>query len=203
MLSGPWLTPLAVPVRPGQCFGGVRIQPGALHGVLGLDPREMRDRIIPVPASLEAIVTSLRLELGPRPGADEMAAALDRNLPTLVAHRPGRDPLIAAATDRLIASGGELPIAELARELGCSERTLRRRFVAATGQSPKEFARIRRLLKAAWTVALEGRTWSEAAHAAGYADQPHLHRDVADFTGLTPGALGRRIRSTSHDDVVP
>ncbi len=37
----------------------------------------------------------------------------------------------------------------------------------------------------------------------GYADQPHLNRDVTDLTGLTPGALRHRIRSTRHDDVMP
>lgn len=203
MLSGPWLEPLAVPIRPGDCYAGVRIQPGALASLLGITATTMRNRVIPAPSALQDVATAIRSTLGSAATADDVAAALDRALPPLVPLRDERDPIIAGAVDRLVASGGELAIAALATELGCSERTLRRRFGAATGQSPKEFARIRRMLAAAWSVARGTPTWSAAAHAAGYADQPHLHRDVADFTGLTPGAFGKRIRSTEHDDVIP
>lgn len=203
LLSGPWLKPLAVPVQPGERYGGVRFQPGALGALTSLDPRTLRDRIVPAPAQFAAVAAAARGEAAAAESADQMAALLDGVLATAVAGRPTRDPLVANATDRLVATAGELPIAKLAGELGVSERTLRRRFGGATGLSPKEFARIRRLLAAAWAVARGASTWSAAAHAAGYADQPHLHRDVADFTGLTPGAFGRRIRATSHDDVLP
>lgn len=203
MLSGPWLEPLAVPVRSGDRFGGVRLQPGALEPLLGLRPSAMRDRVIPAPAALQELAGALRTEIGAEPEADALAATLDRLLPPLAVGGGERDPLVADAVDRLVAARGEVAIGSLAAQLGCSERTLRRRFGAATGQSPKEYARIRRVLAAASSVVRGGATWSAAAHAAGYADQPHLHRDVADFTGLTPGAFGRRIRATTHDGVTP
>lgn len=203
MLSGPWLDPLAVPISSGDRYGGVRLQPGALEPLLGVSAMAMRNRVAPAPPAPQGLAAALRRALGGEPNVDDLAAALDRMLPGLVTVSEQRDPLVAAAVDRLVATAGEMAIAALATELGCSERTLRRRFGAATGQSPKEFARIRRVLAAAWSVAQSGATWSAAAHAAGYADQPHLHRDVADFTGLTPGALGRRIRSTVHDGVIP
>lgn len=203
MLSGPWLEPLAVPIRAGDRYGGVRFQPGALEAVLGMSATTMRNRVTPAPATLQELVSVLRAAVGREPDADALAADFDRLLPTLTAGRDRRDPLVVEAVDRLVAAGGELPISALATELGCSTRTLRRRFTAATGQTPKEFARVRRLLTAAWAVTHGTPTWSAAAHAAGYADQPHLHRDVADFTGLTPGAFGKRLQATRHEDVVP
>ena len=92
-------------------------------------------------------------------------------------------------------------IADLAVALRISHRTLLRRFRAATALSPKQFARIRRLLAAAWRVVDGETTWSRIAAATGYADQPHLHHEVAALTGLRPDELGERIRSTAHHQV--
>lgn len=203
LLSGPWLTPLAVPVREGDRYLGARIQPGALFALLGIAPAAVRNRAVPA-----GFVGGERLApLGPvlvgTTTIEETAARLNAWFSPLAAAAARPDPLVAAAVDRLTAAAGEAPIAGLAQELGVSERTLRRRFGTATGLAPKQFARIRRVLRAAWLVAEGTPTWGRAAHEAGYADQPHLHRDIADFTGLTPVALGRRIQATRHDSVEP
>ncbi|MEZ4379330.1 MAG: AraC family transcriptional regulator [Gemmatimonadales bacterium] len=203
LLSGPWLTPLAVPVREGDRYLGARIQPGALLPLLGADPSTVRNRAVPAGFVGGDRLAPLGRALVGTTTIDDAAERLDRWFGSFAQAAERPDPLVAAAVERLTASGGEAPIATLARELDTSERTLRRRFGAATGLSPKQFARIRRVLRAAWAVATGTQTWGRAAHEAGYADQPHLHRDIADFTGLTPGELGQRIRSTAHDQVVP
>jgi AraC-like DNA-binding protein len=203
LLSGPWLTPLAVPVQPGDRYLGVRFQPGALEPLLGIVPATVRNRAVPAGTVGGVVLDSLGPALAGTATIDDAATQLDTWFAPLAAGAATPDPLVADAVARLIGSGGEVPIAELAATLGCSPRTLRRRFGAATGLSPKQFARIRRLLRAAWSMATGTTTWGRAAHEAGYADQPHLHRDIADFTGITPGDLGRRIRSTRHDAVEP
>lgn len=203
IISGPWLTPLAVPVQPGDRYVGARLQPGALHPLIGLAPTATRNRAMPAGMVDASRLQPLAATLAGCRGVDEAAARMDAWFAPLAAVAGTPDPLVAQAVTRLTASGGEEPIAALARSLGVSERTLRRRFGAATGLAPKQFARIRRLLRAAWLVARGTPTWGRAAHEAGYADQPHLHRDIADFTGLTPAALGRRIQATRHDSVVP
>lgn len=204
LLSGPWHAPLAVPIAPGDRYCGVRLHPGALLPVLGVDPATMRDRVIPAPPPLQALADAVRSAVGDAaPDPDRLATTLDALLAPFTSTAPPIDPLVARAVAALIASRGEMPIAELAAQVGTSERTLRRRFGAATGQSPKEFARVRRMLAAAWQIARTDATWSTVAHAAGYADQSHLHRDVADFTGLTPGRFGDLVRRTAHDTVEP
>jgi AraC-like DNA-binding protein len=59
-----------------------------------------------------------------------------------------------------------------------------------TGMSPRRFARIQRfhaLLRSADCAArLE---WAALAFRHGYADQPHLIREVQDLAGVTPARL--------------
>ena len=77
----------------------------------------------------------------------------------------------------------------LARELGVSERHLRRRATAELGYGPKTFARIVRFQRALALLRAgqpAGRRWRPTA---GYADQPHLTREVTALAGRTPGAV--------------
>ncbi len=203
VLSGPWLVPLAVPVTPGDRFVGLRLQPGALGPLLGLDPRALRNRSVPARPLLGSTADQLVTAFTEAATIDDVALRVRPVLVALAARATARDALVAVAVARLIETGGEQPIAGLAAMLGVSPRTLHRRFVRATGIAPKQFARIRRVLEAAWAITGDATNWGRAAHLAGYADQPHLHREVAGLTGLTPGELGARIRATEHDQVDP
>ncbi len=202
LASGPWLAPLTVPVQPGDRFGGVRLQPGAAPILFGVSPVELRNRAQLAAPMLGSIATDIERALRAADEIDTLAAEVGTVLATHLREMRHPDQLVTHVAARL-AENGDLSPSVLARELAVSDRTLRRRFGAGTGISPKQFARIRRFIKAAWGIADEERTWSEVAHGVGYADQPHLNRDVTDLTGLTPGALRRRIRSTRHDDVMP
>lgn len=71
-----------------------------------------------------------------------------------------------------------------------SSRTVRRRFLAATGLTPKAIQQIERAQQA---VALleRGVPILDAAYQAGYADQPHLTRSLRRFIGQTPAQIAR------------
>ncbi len=71
-----------------------------------------------------------------------------------------------------------------------SSRTVRRRFLSATGLSPKAIEQIERAKRA---VALleQGVPIPESAYQAGYADQPHLTRSLKRFIGQTPAQIAR------------
>jgi len=70
---------------------------------------------------------------------------------------------------------------------------------AATGLSPKQFARVERcarLRSACWDrAARRGPVWR---YSPGYADQAHLVREFTELTGLSPEAFLARIRATAH-----
>ena len=81
-------------------------------------------------------------------------------------------------------------VATLARELGVSDRHLRRLMVDETGIAPRHFARIQRfhaLLRASDLAPHP--SWSALAAQHGYADQSHLIREVHDLAGVTPTQL--------------
>ncbi len=203
MVSGPWLAPLAVPVAIGDRYGGARFQPGAAPLLLGVPSTSLRDRVRPAAPLLGFRARAIEEALFGVRDIDALADRLTPALEELVRGRAEPGPPVSSAAQRLLDSGGQYPLATLASELGVSERTMRRKFAAEVGVSPKQFARIRRLFEAAWQVVGGNESWSRVAHGVGYADQPHLNRDVTDLTGLTPGALRSRIRSTQHDEVVP
>ena len=63
-------------------------------------------------------------------------------------------------------------------------------MIDETGVSPRRFARIQRLhtlLRSADATARPA--WAELAFRHGFADQPHLIREVQDLVGVTPARL--------------
>jgi AraC-like DNA-binding protein len=98
--------------------------------------------------------------------------------------------LLTTGMETLRHGTGQPRVAELAKSLGLSDRHLRRLVMDETGMSPRRFARIQRfhaLLRSADCAArLE---WAALAFRHGYADQPHLIREVQDLAGVTPARL--------------
>jgi AraC-like DNA-binding protein len=81
-------------------------------------------------------------------------------------------------------------VATLARQLGVTDRHLRRLMVDETGIAPRRFARIQRfhaLLRCSDLAALP--SWAALAAHHGYTDQSHLIREVQDLVGVTPTRL--------------
>jgi hypothetical protein len=73
-----------------------------------------------------------------------------------------------------------------------SSRTVRRRFLEATGLTPKTVQQIERA-KQAGALLEGGSSILDVVYEAGYADQPHLTRSLKHFLGLTPALMvGRK-----------
>jgi methylphosphotriester-DNA--protein-cysteine methyltransferase len=83
---------------------------------------------------------------------------------------------------------------EAAAALGVTGRHLRRIVLAEVGLGPKVYQQVVRLQRFVRAVDA-GTPLAAAAAAAGYADQPHLARDVRRFAGLTPALLAQERRS--------
>src|SRR5262249_34437110 len=69
-----------------------------------------------------------------------------------------------------------------------SLRTVRRRFVLATGLTYKTIAQIERA-KQATALLEQGVSLIEAAYQAGYADQSHMTRALKQLIGYTPALI--------------
>ena len=104
-----------------------------------------------------------------RNGDEQQASAMlrHRNHLSDIAHR-AQDGIEAAFADAL-------PLGDLARACGVSERTLTRRFVVATGMTPLRYQQVLRVERAEHLIG-HGATVEAAARAVGFADARMLRR---------------------------
>lgn len=183
-IAGPDTMSHEVPAAPtGAHLMGLRFRPGQAPAALGLPAHVLVDQR-PDARDVLGRERAERLEAGlRREGGEALAAHAMRWLE----QADPADRLVTRAIERL-AVPGSLP--HLPKELGVSDRQLRRRFVEAVGYGPKLFERVSRLRR---FVALAERAGpgrlGALAQEAGYADQPHLSRDVKELAGCTPAAL--------------
>ena len=89
---------------------------------------------------------------------------------------------------------------EVSDRIGLLPRTLRRRFAAQVGLSPKRFGRVQRLQRV--VRGLDGRAqvdWADTAVRHGYCDQAQLTDEFRDLVGVTPaGYLRSRVNGPNH-----
>ena len=69
-----------------------------------------------------------------------------------------------------------------------AERSLQREMVAWAGLAPKVLARIFRMQRATQLIRGGERSLAEVAIETGYADQPHMTRELRRLTGRAPAA---------------
>ena len=172
-VAGPDSTANVQPRRPGQEFVGIRFAPGAAPTYLRVPAVELRDRRVPL-AQLLAPAEARQFTERVAEAADREAALSELVPPT------SPEPWVRRLVARLRAGS---PVAAAADELALSERQLHRRSLAAFGYGPKTLARILRLERALG-MARTGMPPAQVAHLAGYADQPHLSRDVRALAGV-------------------
>ncbi|EQA45137.1 DNA-binding helix-turn-helix protein [Leptospira broomii serovar Hurstbridge str. 5399] len=96
------------------------------------------------------------------------------------------DPRILSATKRMKASlPGSVSVPELAKESGFSETRFMHLFKEQLGLPVRQYQLWLRLQEAAYLLK-EGGNLTEAAHAAGFADQAHLSRTFKKMFGVQP-----------------
>jgi AraC-like DNA-binding protein len=179
-VAGPDTAPHPFTRPPGAEATGLRFHPGVLPALLGVPAATLRDARVP----LEALHPGLaRLALGELQAGVVPATALSALATRLPGEAP--DPGLRAAA-RWLARGASA--ARIAEALGWTTRTLHRRSLAAFGYGP---ATLRRVLRFRRAMALldAGVAPADAAARAGYADQPHLSREVRALGGASPARV--------------
>jgi len=166
---------------------GVRFRAGAGARFLDVDASELTDKSVPLEALWGRDAASLLSVLERVPATEGRLAALERALTRRLPRLTGREARWMRAAERLAAGQGLVSPTELARELGLSERQLRRGFLEAVGVSPKRLGRIFRLQAVLSLAADKKRHWGTVAIDAGYYDQAHLISDFKSMTGTSPG----------------
>ena len=100
------------------------------------------------------------------------------------------------------ALAGGAAVADVAHQLGWSPRTLQRQCTAVYGYGP---AMLRRVLRFRCAVQLlgDGLPSIEVAARAGYADQPHLHREARELAGVPLASLRQRSNGANRSTQLP
>jgi AraC-like DNA-binding protein len=180
LVAGPDTGPQPVRREPGVLGAGLRFAPGRLPALLGVPAAEVRDQRVPL------------TELDPAP-ARRALGRLEQGVPplavllALAAALPGRpaEPSVRAVVAHLGAGASAGATAE---RLGWTERSLHRRCLAAFGYGPAVLRRVLRFRRAS-ALLYAGMPIAETAAVAGYADQPHLSREVRALAGVAPSRL--------------
>ena len=101
------------------------------------------------------------------------------------------DPRIASAIDWIRARlSTPMTLADAARAVHLSPGRFRHLFVAQTGTTFRAYLLWARV-GAAVAAGMAGRSWTDAAQEAGFADSAHLGRTCRRMIGIAPGMLAR------------
>lgn len=154
---------------------------------------DLTNRVVPLDDVLgREMSRDLIEELHDAVSWEERFAIVDREVFRRLASAHALAPEVLCSWHRLARTNGRLPITELVRETGWSQRHLIARFREQFGLAPKTLARVLRFGRAVALIKTNRRSrLSDVALDCGYYDQAHFSRDVAEFAGISPRELIR------------
>ena len=187
LVGGLHLTPALIAHGGRQSGVQVAVQPLGCRALFGLPAGELAGLDLDLADLLGAPgVEELRDRLRAAPTWPARFAVLNAALLTLATrHDAEVHPDVAHAFRRLLATGGRLPVRDLAGEIGWSPRHLTDRFRVETGLGLKEAARVVRFDRARRGLT-PGTALAGLAADTGYYDQAHLAREFRALAGCSP-----------------
>jgi AraC-like DNA-binding protein len=194
-LLGPTFGPSHTRAEPNTLFIFQPFRPGVLHPTLGVSPATIEGCAVPLNEILDPQkIDQFLARLTPGQTVEEYIASFQDFLVSVIPRRgtPGISAPFEQAVQALL-----LPVAELALSLGIGARQLERRVRQMHGTSLRDLRRLVRF-GAALPGIFQGDTvhgdLTRIAHAAGYFDQAHMHREFMEWTGMSPVQLVQNIR---------
>lgn len=92
-------------------------------------------------------------------------------------------------------TGGPVDLADLARHLGISRRSLNRRFREATGRTPSRFLQQARIEEASALLRKTNLSIAEVAAVVGYEDAAHFATVFRRLSGRAPSRYRVAVRA--------
>lgn len=180
---------------------GVRLSPGALPMITGRSAEALTDRAVSAGGIWGADGDHLNARLSEHSDAKQALRTLLRFVRERVGDVEARDWRARGLARSVVQSGGRTTVAEAAKRLGLSQRSLRDQSRELVGLTPKRMARTHRLFLAVEAVRNVGKpAWGRVASGTGFADQPHLIREFRALLGESPTEFHARGRDASRAD---
>lgn len=153
---------------------------------------ELADRMVALDDVLGAEGLALRERLANEPDWQIRFDLAETFVAGRIADAAGAAPEVVWAYERVLASGGRMPIAGIAESAGWSRKHLAAKFAAEIGLGPKMLSRIVRFNHALALGRTDADGWAGIAAECGYADQAHMAREFREMAGETPGSWQAR-----------
>ncbi len=191
IVSGPYAGCFASDAADEVSVLGVHFKPGGAAPFLGLPAAELADSHVDL-AELWGRNAGLLRERLVASNPERRFQVLEEVLVQYVRGASQRHRVVIGALAPL-GCGSAKRIADLAPQIGISERRLLEVFRAEVGLTPKMVGRICRFQRALTRIRPDAsHDWAQLASDCGYFDQSHLIRDFLDFSGLSPVAYQRQ-----------
>jgi len=114
-------------------------------------------------------------------------AALSRSLMFRTACIEAGESIAHGASQLITTRQGRVSIETMAHHYGVSRQQFTRTFSAATGVTPKLFARLSRFQSVVHALlSSEASEWASVAPATGFFDQAHMINEFRDLAGASP-----------------
>ncbi len=183
MVAGPDTRAQLTQLATGERVTGLRLAPGTAPELLGVPADVLRDERVALDALWRpADVARLTEEVGAAAYAGvALEALVGRALVRVGGPRPETAAVVAMVRDGRT-------VADIAAARGVGERRLHREAQAAFGYGLRTLGRVLRLQRALALVH-DGVALADVAAITGYADQPHLSREVRALAGVSPSQL--------------
>lgn len=187
VIAGPTLDVRDVPAQTGTGLMGLRFMLGWASACLGISPKLLRNREL-LHAEADALVPAHAERLKQCRSLSELKRTLvSTGQALLQAARITPGQLLAVEAVRLLRRAPERPdLKLLCRQLGVSERALRREVIEAVGVPLRSLASIVRFHRAMMLMREPGARPSVVAAEAGYSDQAHMNREFQRYGRFTP-----------------
>ena len=165
----------------------VDLSPLAARMIFRVPMHELARRVVTLEDALGPSARRLEERLVEAASWDERFTLVERELAARLHAAEPPPPDVDRAWRRLTAAHGDVRVAELARELGCTRKHLAARFRDHVGLPPKLAARILRFRRTVdLLLSSPNASLADLAAGSGYYDQAHLDRDFREFAGTTP-----------------
>ena len=190
MVGGLHSSPALVVHHGAQSGIQLQLSPLAARPLAGLPAGELASMDIAAEEILGPLATQVSERIQAAGTWSARFAVLDQLLGDALHVEQTVPDEVARAWTLLLRSGGTVPISEVARDVGWSQRHLSNQFTREIGLRPKMAARVIRFHRARHVLQRNvggGRpNIAGVAAECGYFDQAHLIRDWQQFTGLSP-----------------
>jgi len=197
IVVGPWTDPFIMKFFAGTRITGVRLRPGYAPSVLGVPASELLNRSIPLTVLWGRRGTEPFARIWKEPALTARRLALSEVLSScFVSATPADETVIRSM--RWLARHPDGRMKQLRCLTGISERQIHRRFSAAVGFGPKMFQSVLRFQRflCLGERHSDWQTLADKATFVGYADQPHMTREIRRFAGCPPTALPNHAKCT-------